>query len=62
MRGPGKQLPDGTIVKMAKAGGVNSMRCMRCKRGQASALRKPDGRQVYRCNVCGAEYAATVMK
>lgn len=62
MRGPGKRLPDGTVIKMEKAGGINSMRCMRCKTGQASVVIKPNGKHVHRCSSCGAEYAATVMK
>lgn len=61
MRGPGKQLPDGTIITIEKAGGVNSMRCIRCKRGTASQMQK-NGRLVYKCGACGAMFAATRMK
>jgi NMD protein affecting ribosome stability and mRNA decay len=62
MRGRGKSLPNGTVIKLEKSGGINSMRCMRCKTGQASLVTRPDGVKVYKCKQCGAEYAARGMK
>lgn len=57
-----KRLPDGTVLRLEKSGGINSMRCMRCRTGQASAVTRADGVRVYRCKQCGAEYAAKEMK
>lgn len=57
---PGKQQKDGSVILLGGEGGLNKIRCPKCKR-LAPMTARPDGRRVYKCTACGAEFTQTRM-
>ncbi len=51
----------GNVILRGEPGGSRRIRCLKCN-GMATAASRPDGTQVLRCNICGAEYQSKPMK
>jgi NAD-dependent SIR2 family protein deacetylase len=58
----GRQLPDGTLLIIEPEGGINKMRCMRCKVGTTASVKLQNGKTVNRCTKCGATYGSRPMR
>lgn len=57
----GRALDKGKVMLYEQTpGGLRSIRCQKCKSGNAVGARTTNGTKVYRCQ-CGAEFTSTSM-
>jgi hypothetical protein len=51
----GTTLKDGTVILAGGNGGLDKIRCPKCK-CLAPGTRRSDGKKIYKCSSCGTEF------